>query len=169
MKTYIVSAIVEHKPGVLYCISNMFRRRGFNIDTITVGAAEKKNSARMTITIKGDERKVEQVVKQLNKLIDVIKVSALNPRNTVTRELALVKVSTLEARIRADVINYTEIFKGHIVDVAHNSLIIEITGNSEKINTFIGLLQPFGIKELARTGITALTRGMTSVSVNNGL
>lgn len=169
MKTYIISAIVEHKPGVLYSISNMFRRRGFNIDTITVGAAEKKNSARMTIKIKGDERKVEQVVKQLNKLIDVIKVSTLNPRNTVTRELALVKVSTLETRIRADVINYTEIFKGHIVDVAHDSLIIEITGNSEKINTFIGLLQPFGIKELARTGITALTRGMTSVSVNNGL
>jgi len=161
-KTYVVSAIVEHKPGVLYSVSNMFRRRGFNIETITVGAAEQKDLARMTVTIKGDERMVEQVVKQLHKLIDVVKVSILEPENTVTRELALVKVSTVDTKVRSDVINYTEIFKGHVVDVAHDSLVVEITGDSDKINAFIELMRPFGLKEIARTGVTALSRGMRS-------
>lgn len=162
-RMYTISAIVEHKPGVLYSISNMFRRRDFNIETISVGAAEQKDLARMIITINGDERTVEQVVKQMNKLIDVVKVSILDPKSTVARELALVKVNTLEARVRSDVINYTEIFKGHVVDVAHDSLIVEITGDSEKINAFIDLMRPFGVKEIARTGITALSRGMRSV------
>ncbi len=161
-KTYIVSAIVEHKPGVLYSVSNMFRRRGFNIETITVGASEQKDLARLTVTIKGDERMVEQVVKQLQKLIDVVKVSILDPEFTVTRELALVKISTLDTKVRSDVINYTEIFKGHVVDVAHDSLVVEITGDSDKINAFIELMKPFGLKEIARTGITALSRGMKS-------
>lgn len=162
-RMYTISAIVEHKPGVLYSISNMFRRRDFNIETISVGAAEQKDLARMIITINGDERTVEQVVKQMNKLIDVVKVSILNPESTVARELALVKVNTLEARVRSDVINYTEIFKGHVVDVAHDSLTVEITGDSDKINAFIDLMRPFGVKEIARTGITALSRGMRSV------
>lgn len=162
-RMYTISAIVEHKPGVLYSISNMFRRRDFNIETISVGAAEQKDLARMIITINGDERTVEQVVKQMNKLIDVVKVSILDPKSTVARELALVKVNTLEARVRSDVINYTEIFKGHVVDVAHDSLIVEITGDSDKINAFIDLMRPFGVKEIARTGITALSRGMRSV------
>jgi len=162
-RMYTISAIVEHKPGVLYSISNMFRRRDFNIETISVGAAEQKDLARMIITINGDERTVEQVVKQMNKLIDVVKVSILDPKSTVARELALVKVNTLEARVRSDVINYTEIFKGHVVDVAHDSLTVEITGDSDKINAFIDLMRPFGVKEIARTGITALSRGMRSV------
>jgi len=162
-KMYTISAIVEHKPGVLYSVSNMFRRRDFNIESISVGAAEQKGLARMIITIRGDERTVEQVVKQMNKLIDVVKVSILEPERTVARELALVKVNTLEERVRSDVINYTEIFKGHVVDVAHDSLIVEITGDSEKINAFIDLMRPFGVKEIARTGITALSRGMRSV------
>jgi len=161
-KMYIVSAIVEHKPGVLYSVSNMFRRRGFNIETITVGAAEQKDLARLTVTIKGDERMVEQSVKQLQKLIDVVKVSILMPENTVSRELALVKVNTVDTKIRSDVINYTEIFKGHVVDVAHDSLVVEITGDSDKINAFIELMRPFGLKEIARTGVTALSRGMRS-------
>ncbi len=161
-KMYIVSAIVEHKPGVLYSVSNMFRRRGFNIETITVGAAEQKDLARLTVTIKGDERMVEQSVKQLQKLIDVVKVSILEPENTVSRELALVKVNTVDTKVRSDVINYTEIFKGHVVDVAHDSLVVEITGDSDKINAFIELMRPFGLKEIARTGVTALSRGMRS-------
>jgi len=159
---YVVSAIVEHKPGVLYSVSNMFRRRGFNIETITVGAAEQKDLARLTVTIKGDERMVEQVVKQLQKLIDVVKVSILEPENTVTRELALVKVGTIDTKVRSDVINYTEIFKGHVVDVAHDSLVVEITGDTDKINAFVELMKPFGLKEIARTGVTALSRGMRS-------
>jgi acetolactate synthase-1/3 small subunit len=162
-RMYTISAIVEHKPGVLYSVSNMFRRRDFNIESISVGTAEQKDLARMTIAIKGDERTVEQVVKQMNKLIDVVKVSMLEPKSTVARELALIKVSTIDARVRSDVINYTEIFKGHVVDVAHDSLIIEITGDSDKINAFIDLMTPFGVKEIARTGITALPRGMRSV------
>jgi acetolactate synthase-1/3 small subunit len=161
-KMYIVSAIVEHKPGVLYNVSNMFRRRGFNIETITVGAAEQKDLARLTVTIKGDERMVEQSVKQLQKLIDVVKVSILEPENTVSRELALVKVNTVDTKVRSDAINYTEIFKGHVVDVAHDSLVVEITGDSDKINAFIELMRPFGLKEIARTGVTALSRGMRS-------
>jgi len=161
-RTYIISAIVEHKPGVLYSVSNMFRRRGFNIETITVGAAEEKDLARLTVTIKGDERTVEQSVKQLHKLIDVVKVSILEPESTVSRELALVKVKTDDTKVRSDVINYTEIFKGHVVDVAHDSLVVEITGDSDKINAFVELMRPFGLKEIARTGVTALSRGMRS-------
>jgi len=161
-KTYMISAIVEHKPGVLFTISNMFRRRGFNIESISVGASEQPDLARMTITIKGDESIVEQVIKQLRKIISVVKVSLLDPRVTVARELALIKVNTPDTKTRSDVINYTEIFKGHIVDVAHDSLIIEITGDEDKINAFIELMKPFGIKEIARTGIAALPRGMKS-------
>jgi acetolactate synthase-1/3 small subunit len=164
-KLYTISALVEHKPGVLYNVSNMFRRRGFNIETISVGVSEQEGIARMTITIKGDERTVEQVVKQLNKLIDVVNVSILDPKSTVTRELALVKVDTQDARVRSDIINYTEIFKGHVVDVAHESLVVEITGDSDKIDAFIQLMKTFGVKEIARTGITALPRGMRSVEI----
>ncbi|MBS7634930.1 acetolactate synthase small subunit [Candidatus Bathyarchaeota archaeon] len=164
-RIYMISAIVEHKPGVLYSVSNMFRRRGFNIESISVGESEQSELARMTITMKGDEATVEQVVKQLKKLISVVKVSILDSENTVARELALIKVSTPDARVRSDVINYTEIFKGHIVDVAHESLIIEITGDTDKINAFIELMKPFGVREIARTGIAALQRGMRSVKM----
>ncbi|MEM1586439.1 MAG: acetolactate synthase small subunit [Candidatus Bathyarchaeia archaeon] len=164
-KVYMISAIVEHKPGVLFVISNMFRRRGFNIDSISVGESEQPDLARMTITIKGDETLVEQVVKQLRKIISVVKVSILDPKNIVVRELALIKVNTPDTKTRSDVINYTEIFKGHVVDVAHDSLIIEITGDAEKINAFIELMRPFGVKEIARTGVAALPRGMRSAKV----
>ena len=160
---HTIAVLVENKPGVLARVASLFRRRGFNIESISVGESEQPDLARMTITIKGNETVVEQVVKQLKKLISVIKVSILNPENTVSRELALVKVNTPNARARSDVINYTEIFKGHVVDVAHESLIIEITGDTDKINAFIELMKPFGIKEIARTGVTALHRGMKSV------
>ncbi len=161
-KSYIISSLVKHKPGVLYQVSNMFRRRGFNIETITVGESEQAGLARMTITINGDERTVEQVVKQLNKLLDVVKVSILDPESTVTRELALIRINTPNASVRSDVINYTEIFKGKVVDVAHDSLMVEMTGDSDKITAFIELMKSFGVREIARTGITALPRGMRS-------
>jgi len=158
-ESYIISTIVEHKPGVLYQVSNMFRRRGFNIETITVGESEQAGLARMTITINGDEKTVEQVVKQLNKLLDVVKVSILDPEVTVTRELALIRINTPNAAVRSDVINYTEIFKGRVVDVAHDSLL------ADKITAFIELMRTFGVKEIARTGITALPRGMRSTKL----
>lgn len=164
-RIHIISVLVEHKPGVLHNISNMFRRRGFNIESISVGEAEQPDLARMTITIKGDEALVEQVVKQLKKIISVIKVSILDQETTVARELALIKVSAPNVEARSDIINYTEIFKGRIVDVAHESLIVEITGDTDKINAFIEIMKPYGIKEIARTGIAALPRGMKAVKV----
>jgi len=156
---YIISTIVENKPGVLYRASNMFRRRGFNMDSISVGPTERKDLARMTITIRGDDATVEQLVKQLSKLIDAIKVSVLNPKNTVVRELALVKLHVADAKARSDIINYANIFRGRVVDVTPGSMIVEITGTPDKIDAFLNLAATFGIKEMARTGITALTRG----------
>jgi len=164
-QNHIISAIVEHKPGVLYSVANLFRRRGFNIESISVGSTEQSDLARMTITVKGDERTVEQVVKQLNKLIDVIKVSRLNPASIVTRELALIKVSASDTKARSDVINYADIFRARVVDVSSESLMVEITGDSDKIDAFLDLMKPFGVREVARTGITALSRGVKSVKI----
>ncbi len=160
---HIISTIVEHKPGVLYTVSNLFRRRGFNIENISVGPAEEVGLARMTITVRGDDRTIEQVVKQLNKLIDVIKVTRLDPDNIVTRELALIKVNALNTKVRSDLINYAEIFRARVVDVSSESLMVEITGTSDKVDAFIDIMKPFGVKEVARTGITALPRGAKSV------
>ena len=159
LQTHIIATLVENEPGVLYEVANMFRRRGFNIDSISVGLVDTEGLARMTIVVKGDDRTVEQIVKQLNKLVSVIKVSILTPENVVTRELALIKVHIADAKARSDAIQYVNIFRGHILDVAPESLIVEITGDSEKIDAFIDLVRSFGVKELARTGMTALTRG----------
>jgi acetolactate synthase-1/3 small subunit len=158
-QTYILSFIVENKPGVLYKISNMFRRRSFNIESLTVGPTEQKDFARMTITVKGDENSIEQLTKQMNKLVDVIKITILDKKNTVMREIALIKILTADSKTRSDLIQYVDVFRGHIVDVSPDSLIVEMTGDSDKINAFIDLSRSFGIKELARTGITALPRG----------
>jgi acetolactate synthase-1/3 small subunit len=164
-KIHIVSAIVENKPGVLYSVSNMFRRRGFNIESISVGPTEQEDLARMTVTVKGDEKTIDQVVKQLNKLIDVIKVSILDPTSVVTREMALIKVHSSETKARSDIMNYVEVFRGRVVDISPETLMVEITGGSDKISAFIDLMKPFGIKEIARTGITALSRGSKSVKI----
>jgi len=163
---HIISIIVEHKPGVLYNVSNLFRCRGFNIDNISVGPAEEMGLARMTIMVKGDDRTIEQVVKQLNKLIDVIKVTRLDSENIVTRELALIKVNALSSKSRSDIINYADIFRARVVDVSSGSLMMELTGTSNKIDAFISLMKPFGVKEVARTGITALSRGAKSIKVD---
>lgn len=158
-QNYVIAAIVEHRPGVLYEVANMFRRRGFNIESITVGRTERSDLARMTITVRGDEYTVEQIIKQLNKLINVVKVSLLKPESMVSRELALVKIHTSDSKARSDVIQYTNIFRGRVVDVSHDSLIVEVTGDTDKIDAFIDLSRSFGVKEVARTGATALSRG----------
>ena len=163
---HIISIIVEHKPGVLYNVSNLFRCRGFNIDNISVGPAEEMGLARMTIMVKGDNRTIEQVIKQLNKLIDVIKVTQLDPEHIVTRELAIIKVNAINTKARSDIINYADIFRARVVDVSSESLMMEITGTSDKIDAFISLTRPFGLKEIARTGITALSRGAKSIKVD---
>jgi acetolactate synthase-1/3 small subunit len=165
--SHIISTIVEHKPGVLYTVSNLFRRRGFNIDNISVGPAEEVGLARMTIMVTGDDRTIEQVIKQLNKLIDVIKVTRLNPEHSVTRELALIKVKTVNTKARSDIINYADIFRARVVDVSPDSLMMELTGTSDKIDAFINLMKPFGVKEIARTGKTALSRGTKSIIVED--
>jgi acetolactate synthase-1/3 small subunit len=165
-KTQVIAALVENKPGVLHSVANMFRRRDFNIESITVGGTEQEDLSRMTITVKGDEKTLEQVVKQMSKLIDVVKVSRLEPENIVTRELALIKVNVPDTRNRSDVINCVEVFRGRVVDVAPEALTIEITGTPDKIDAFLNLMKTYGIMELARTGLTALSRGVSSIRID---
>jgi acetolactate synthase-1/3 small subunit len=164
-KTKVIAALVENKPGVLHSVANMFRRRDFNIESITVGSTEQADLSRMTITVNGDEKTLEQVVKQMSKLIDVVKVSRLEPENIVTRELALIKVNVPDVKNRSDVINCVEVFRGRVVDVAPEALTIEITGTPDKIDAFLNLMRTYGIMELARTGITALSRGVRSIKI----
>jgi acetolactate synthase-1/3 small subunit len=164
--TRVVSAIVENKPGVLHSVANLFRRRNFNIDSITVGATEQKDLARITITVNADEKTLNQVVKQLAKLIDVVKVAELDPTSIVTRELALVKVNVPSVKERADIISCVHVFRGRVVDVSPESLMVEITGTPDKIDAFLNLMKASGVIELARTGITALSRGPKSIQLD---
>jgi acetolactate synthase-1/3 small subunit len=164
-KIKVIAALVENKPGVLHSVANMFRRRGFNIESITVGQTEQKGLSRMTITVRGDEKTLEQIVKQMNKLIDVVKVTSLEPENIVTRELALIKVNVSDTKTRSDIINYAEVFRGRVVDVSPETLTVEITGTPDKIDAFLNLMKTYGIMELARTGLTALTRGTKSIRI----
>jgi len=165
-KTKVISVLVENKPGVLHGVSNLFRRRNFNIESITVGPSEHSDMARMTITVNGDEKTLEQVVKQLAKLIDVLKVEELEQGNFVMRELALIKVNAPSPKERSDIINCVEVFRGRIIDVSTDSLTIEITGTPDKLDAFLNLMKTTGVIELARTGITALARGAKSVRID---
>jgi len=158
-KSHIISTLVENKPGVLQKVSSLFTRRGFNIESITVGESEVEGLARMVIISIGDDNVLEQIIKHLNKQIDVVKVIDLDPKNSVKRELALIKVKSDNEKTRSEVIQYTNIFRGKIIDVATTTLTIEITGDPEKINALIALLKGFGIKKIARTGPTAISRG----------
>ena len=158
-----IAVLVENKPGVLARVASLFRRRGFNIDSLAVGTTEREDISRMTIVVRGDDRTVEQVMKQLNKLIEIIKVSDLT-QNSVDRELALVKVAAT-TETRGEIIEIANIFRARIVDVARDSLIIEITGDEEKINAFIDLMRQYGTKELARTGKISMARGAKVVQI----
>jgi acetolactate synthase I/III small subunit len=165
-KTKVISVLVENKPGVLHMIANLFRRRNFNIESITVGATEQPDIARMTITVNEDERIVEQVVKQVAKQIDVLKVTELESSNLVMRELSLIKVKVKDSKERSDIINFVDVFRGKIIDVSTESLTVEITGTPDKIDAFLNLMKNFGVLELARTGITALARGAKSIKID---
>jgi acetolactate synthase-1/3 small subunit len=158
-ESYIISTIVENKPGVLFRASNMFRRRGFNIESITVGPIEQPGLSKMTIVVKGNEDTVEQLIKQLAKLIDVIKIARLEHKNSVVRELALIKVNAPDPRARSDLMNFVQIFRGRVVDVGDGTLTIEITGDPDKIDAFIKVVSTFGIRDISRTGVTAIPRG----------
>ncbi len=165
-KTKVISVLVENKPGVLHTIANLFRRRNFNIESITVGPTQQPDISRMTITINGDEKTIDQVVKQVAKQIDVLKVSELEQGNFVMRELALIKVNVPSSKERSDIINCVDVFRGRIIDVSTDSLTVEITGTPDKIDAFLNLMKTFGVIELARTGITALARGAKSIRID---
>ncbi len=154
---HTIAALVENKPGVLARVAGLFRRRGFNIESLAVGITERKDISRMTIVVSGDNKMIEQVTKQLNKLVEVLKVSDVST-NSVERELALIKVNA-NPQTRGEIIEIANIFRGRIVDVARDSLIVEITGDEDKINAFINLMRQFGIKEVSRTGKIAMQRG----------
>lgn len=158
---HTIVALVEDRPGVLNRVSSLFRRRGFNISSLAVGKSEQPNLSRMTFVVDGDEATVEQVTKQLNKLIDVIRVSELTDEDVVARELALIKVHATPTT-RSEIIQLVDIFRAHIVDVSPQSLVIEITGEEDKINALYNLLRPFGVREVMRTGRIAMARSSPS-------
>jgi len=151
-------ALVEDRPGVLNRISSLFRRRNFNIESIAVGHSEQPGLSRMTIVVDGATTAVEQVRKQLDKVIEVVKVTDISEEPIVSRELALVKVQATSST-RSEIIEIVDIFRANIIDVAHGSLIVEVTGDEDKIDSLYNLLKGFGVKELSRTGKIAMVRG----------
>lgn len=155
---HIISVLVENKAGVLAKISGLFSRRGFNIESLAVGTTENEKISRITLVVNAEKHSIEQVIKQLYKLINVIKIQELDPSNIVERELVLIKVST-DSRARAEILEIVNIFRANIVDVGRKSLLIEITGNSKKVKGLEELLKPYGILELIRTGKIACNRG----------
>jgi len=151
-------ALVQDRPGVLTRMASLFRRRGFNIESIAVGHSELSHLSRMTIVVNGSANMLEQVRKQLDKVIDVVKVSDITESDMITRELALIKVKATSAT-RSEIMQIVDIFRANIVDVASDSVTIEVTGDGEKINSLFNLLRGFSIREITRTGCIAMTRG----------
>lgn len=160
----IFSVLVENKAGVLSRTAGLFARRGFNIESLVVGETDDKTVSRMTIVSSGDERTMEQVEKQLNKQIDVIKVQTLEPDKSTRRELLLIKISC-QPSARGEVLNICNIMGAKIVDLSHATLTIEFSNRPEKVNLFIDLVTPYGIAEMARTGMVALQKGGEAISV----
>ena len=157
-RRHVLSVLVENKSGVLARIAGMFSRRGYNIDTLSVGPTEDPDVSRMTITLDGAEQPIDQVTKQLHKLVNVIKIRDLDPEEAVERELALFKVSA-DAQSRAEILQIVQIFRAKIIDVSRRGVIVEITGTVEKIEAIEQMLQPYGLVEMARTGEVAISRG----------
>ena len=154
---YIISSLVENKPGVLFRITNLFRARNFNIESITVGTTEKPDLSRMTITTRIDEAILEQLVKQLRKLIDIVEVEVLD--NSVYRELALIKIRAKDFTNRNEIINFANVFRANILDIGKESVTVEVIGTPDKIDAFKNLIIQYDIVEMARTGVSALSRG----------
>lgn len=158
MMRHTISILVNNQPGVLQRVSGLFGRRGFNIESITVGESEEVGLSRMVIVTTGDDNTLEQISKQLYKLIDVIKVVDLSANPMVARELALIKVSA-EPGMRPEILGIVETFRAAVVDIGPGSLIVQVVGDSDKIDAMVELLRPYGIRELSRTGATAMIRG----------
>lgn len=163
MARYVLSVLVRNSSGVLTRVSGLFSRRGFNIDSLTVGRTEDSEISRMTIALNGGLEELEQFTKQLNKLEDVLRVLSLKPENSVYRELVLIKVKA-DAEQRASINEIVKIFRSKIVDISPETLTIELTGDESKINAHIKLLEEYEIKELVRTGVCALERGANDIT-----
>jgi len=164
VKQHVVSTLVENRAGTLSRVSGLFSRRGFNIDSLTVGETDNPSISRMTIAVTGEERVLEQIIKQLEKLVDVIAVKELDGSSCLRREIMLVKIGADEKN-RPAVLEIAGIFRARIVDVSQTTITVEATGNMEKLNGLLLLLRPYGILELARTGMVALERGNNVLSI----
>ncbi len=163
---HTVVAIVEDKPGVLMRVSSLFRRRGFNIESLTVGHSEAEGLSRMTIVVDGESAPVEQVEKQLYKLIDVVKVSDLSNEDMISRELALLKVRCNNVN-RHELLDIAAVFRADVVDIATNAVILQVVGDEEKIDGLIKMCEPYGIRELSRSGRMAMVRGTKTTTVHD--
>ena len=161
---HTITALVEDKPGVLNRVSSMFRRRGYNISSLAIGQSEATGLSRMTFVVDGDSATVEKVTKNLHKLVDVIKVSDISDDSAVSRELALVRV-TSDISTRSEIMQIVDIFRAKIVDVSQGSLIVEVTGDEDKVDSLVDLLSTFGVQEVMRTGTIAMSRGV-SIEIN---
>ena len=157
-RKHILSILVENKPGVLTRIAGLFARRGFNIDTLAVGPTDNEKLSRITLTLDGAVHPIDQVTKQLHKLVNVLKIRDLEPAETLARELALFKIS-VDGTARTEVMQICEIFRARIVDVGRRSVVAEVTGTCDKVDAFEALVRPFGLVEMARTGEIAISRG----------
>jgi acetolactate synthase I/III small subunit len=163
MSKHTLSVLVENKPGVLARIAALFSRRGFNIDSLAVGPTEHPDVSRMTVVVDVEALPLEQVTKQLNKLVEVLKVVELEPNASVQREILLVKVRT-DPQSRSHVLETVQLFRAKVVDVASDTLTIEVTGNRDKLAAFLQVLEPFGVKELVQSGMVAIGRGTRSIT-----
>ncbi len=161
-RKHVLSILVENKPGVLARIAGLFARRGFNIDSLAVGATDDTAISRITLTLDGAAHPIDQVTKQLHKLVNVIKIRDLEPSETVARELALFKISCQDGEARSQVMQFAEIFRARVVDVSKRSLTVELTGTDDKIEAFEEMARPFGLVEMVRTGEIAVARGRSA-------
>ena len=166
MSNHTLSVLVQNVPGVLARVSGLFSRRGFNIESLAVGPTENPEVSRMTIVVAVDEQPLEQVTKQLNKLVNVIKIVELDPDTAVRRELLLVKVRA-DATVRSQVLETVQMFRAKVVDVSPEALTIEATGNSDKISALLRMLEPYGVRELVQSGMVAVGRGPRSITANS--
>jgi acetolactate synthase-1/3 small subunit len=157
-RKHILSILVENKPGVLTRVAGLFARRGFNIDTLVVGPTDDPTLSRITLTLDGGLHPIDQVTKQLHKLVNVIKIRDLEPEETIARELAVFKISA-DGPARQEIMQFVEIFEGRIVDVTRRSIIVEVVGEADKVAAFEKLVRPFGLIEMAQTGEIAIARG----------
>ena len=160
-RKHIISLLVENKPGVLARISGLFSRRGFNIDTLAVGPTDDERISRITLTVDGAKHPIDQVTKQLHKLVNVLKIRDLEPGETVARELALFKIAA-EGESRGQVMQFAQIFRANVIDVSKRSLTVEVTGTDDKIEAFEELVRPYGLVEMVRTGEIAVARGRST-------